>query len=93
MFHSKVFLSIPLLLLLLGFLFQLAIFDLVLLGSFERLLGPSSFECPQAPLIQWQICLPIFSGRLGFIFGEGIAQVAYLGSWALVVSSLLLGFY
>ncbi len=54
-------------------------------ASFERLLVPSSFECPKAPLLCRQVTLPILNGGIGFISTETIVSTSFVRNWALVV--------
>jgi hypothetical protein len=52
---------------------------------FEKLLNPCYFEFPEVFLVCWHVSLPIFSGKIGFIFAKNIASEVYLGSWVLVM--------
>jgi hypothetical protein len=52
------------------------------MGIFKRLLGPSSLECPEAPIVRRQMVLPIFNGGVGLISLEVIAPTIYMGNWA-----------
>jgi hypothetical protein len=46
-----------------------------LMGIYERLLGPSSLECFKAPLIHWQVGLPISSGGYGWFIRRSLLQL------------------
>jgi predicted branched-subunit amino acid permease len=51
---------------------------------FEKLLNPCYFECLEVFLVCQHVSLPIFSGKISFIFAKTIASKVYLGSWVLV---------
>ncbi len=54
------------------------------MGVFERLLGPGSLECFEAPLVCQHVALPISNGGVVLISLKVIAPITYLRSWALV---------
>jgi hypothetical protein len=53
---------------------------------FGQFLGPKSFNSPKGPLACKQASLPITFDGIGLILTSTIAPIAYLGSWALIVS-------
>ncbi len=59
---------------------------------FGCLLGPGSFDSPKGPLACKQASLPITFDSVKFISTSTITPIAYLGSWALVVSVIAVRF-
>jgi len=67
-------------------------FDSSFLQMFGHLLGSRSFNNPEGPLVHKQASLPITFGGVGLISTSTIAPTSYLGSWALVVSVIVIRF-
>ncbi len=63
-----------------------------LLQMFGCLLGPWSFDSPKGPLTHKHAFLPIIFNGIEFIPIATIAPITYLGSWALVVSIIVVRF-
>jgi hypothetical protein len=59
---------------------------------FKHLLGPGNFDSPKGPLVRKQAFLPIVFNDIGFIPTTTITLIAYLGSWALIVSIIVARF-
>jgi hypothetical protein len=59
---------------------------------FRHLLGLGSFDNPEKPLVHKQGSLPMIFGGVEFILTSTIAPTTYLGSWALVVSIIVVRF-
>jgi hypothetical protein len=59
---------------------------------YEKVLGPSCFECLKAPLVHWEVMFPISSGSMGFISVKTIEPMIFLGSWALVTLDITFKF-
>jgi len=70
--------------LLLNFCCQLTSFDSIIIHFFGRVLGSSFFKCSKAPLVCWQVIIPIYIVRIGFISIETITLMEYLGNWGMV---------
>jgi hypothetical protein len=54
------------------------------MGVFERLVGPCSLDCFEAPLVCQHVALSISSGGVALISLKVIVPTTYLRSWALV---------
>jgi hypothetical protein len=54
------------------------------MGVFERLVGPCSLDCFEAPIVCQHVALPISSGSITLISSKVIDPTTYLRSWALV---------
>jgi len=59
---------------------------------FGRLSGLRSFDSSQGPLAYKQAFFPIILGGIGFIPTSTIAPTTYLGSWAFIVSIIVVRF-
>jgi hypothetical protein len=59
---------------------------------FGRLLGSRSFDSLEGPLACKQASFLITFGSIGFIPTPTIAPTTYLGSWALIVSIIVVRF-
>jgi len=76
----------------LKFRHQLASFDSILMQVFERLLNPCYFECLKVLLVCWHVSLPVFSGKISFIFAKTIVLIVYLGNWVLIMLIIVFRF-
>jgi hypothetical protein len=56
---------------------------------FIRLLGLKSFDSPKRPLAHKQVFFSIIFGGVRFISITTITPTTYLGSWALVISIII----
>jgi hypothetical protein len=74
------------------FIDSLISFDFSFLQVFGCLLGTKSFDSPKGPLARKQTSLPITFGDIGCIPTITITLTTYLGSWALVISIIIVRF-
>jgi len=67
-------------------------FDFSLFQVFGRLLGPRSFDNPKGPLTCKQASLLIIFDGVKLVLTSTITLTTYLGSWALVISVIVVRF-